>query len=80
VPYGILIRRSAQPEDKPALYAAQFALSNAALMIAYPLAGRLGAGVGMAVTFAAFGAVAAAATLAAARLWPPGDSADARRA
>jgi MFS family permease len=70
VPYGILIRRSAQPEDKPSLYAAQFALSNAALMIAYPLAGTLGADAGMAVTFTLFGAVTAAAALAAAWLWP----------
>lgn len=72
-PYGILIRRSAPPEDKPALYAVNFALSNACLLIAYPLAGRLGAEAGMTSAFAAFGFATAAATLLALWLWPRDD-------
>lgn len=38
-PSGRLLRRSANPEDRPALFAAQFALSHACWLIAYPLAG-----------------------------------------
>ena len=42
-PSGRLLRRSAKPEDRPALFAAQFALSHACWLIAYPLAGWAGA-------------------------------------
>jgi MFS family permease len=70
-PYGILIRRSAAPADKPSLYAAQFAISHLCLLVAYPLAGRLGAEAGMPATFAVLGTIAALAGLAAAKLWPP---------
>jgi len=72
-PSGRLLRRSAHPEDRPALFAAQFALSHACWLLAYPAAGWLGVGVGMPVTFALFAAVAALAVLLAARLWPAGD-------
>jgi predicted MFS family arabinose efflux permease len=73
-PYGFLIRRTiAAPEDKPPLYAAQFALSHLCLLLAYPLAGWLGAATGMRMTFAVLGTVAAAAGLLAQRLWPPED-------
>ncbi|WP_428927120.1 MFS transporter [Marinibacterium sp. SX1] len=40
-PSGRLLRRSAQPEDRPAVFAAQFALSHACWLLAYPLAGWL---------------------------------------
>ncbi len=73
-PYGFLIRRTiAAPEEKPPLYAAQFALSHLCLLLAYPLAGWLGAEAGMRMTFAIFGTAAAVAGLAAQRLWPPED-------
>jgi MFS family permease len=75
-PYGFLIRRTiAAPEEKPPLYAAQFALSHLCLLLAYPLAGWLGAEAGMRMTFAIFGTAAAVAGLAAQRLWPPEDDA-----
>ena len=45
-PTGRLLRRSAHAEDRPALFAAQFALSHACWLITYPLAGRLGAAAG----------------------------------
>ncbi len=35
-PSGRLLRRSAQPEDRPAIFAAQFALSHACWLITYP--------------------------------------------
>lgn len=40
-PSGRLLRRSAHPEDRPAIFAAQFALSHACWLVAYPLAGLL---------------------------------------
>ncbi len=72
-PSGRLLRRSSHPEDRPALFAAQFALSHACWLLAYPAAGWLGARVGMAPTFAALAAVAGGAVMLAAVLWPAGD-------
>lgn len=72
-PAGRLLRRSANPEDRPALFAAQFALSHACWLIAYPLAGWLGAGQGQAAAFAGTAALAAVGALGAATLWPPQD-------
>ena len=72
-PSGRLLRRSAAPEDRPALFAAQFALSHACWLITYPLAGWLGAKVGLSATFVVLAALAAAAVVAAARLWPSHD-------
>jgi len=69
-PAGRLLRRSAHPEDRPALFAAQFALSHACWLLTYPLAGRLGATAGLAPTFLVMAAVAVAGILAAVRLWP----------
>lgn len=72
-PTGRLIRRSSHPEDRPALFAAQFALSHATWLLSYPLAGWLGATAGMQVTFIAMAAIAAVGVVAATRLWPAGD-------
>jgi predicted MFS family arabinose efflux permease len=54
-PTGRLLRRSAIPEDRPAAFAAQFSLSHAAWLVTYPLAGWLGASLGMPVTLAILG-------------------------
>ncbi len=72
-PSGRLLRRSSQPEDRPALFAAQFALSHACWLITYPLAGWLGATVGMPATFLAMAAFAGVSVLAAVKLWPVRD-------
>ena len=64
-PSGRLLRRSAQPEDRPAVFAAQFALSHACWLLTYPLAGWLGATAGMKTTFVALGAIAAFAIVLA---------------
>ena len=42
-PAGRLLRRSCHEVDRPRVFAAQFALSHACWLIAYPLAGWLGA-------------------------------------
>jgi len=69
-PSGRLLRRSAHAEDRPAVFAAQFALSHACWLITYPLAGWLGAALPLATLAGLFGLEAAAATIAAAWLWP----------
>jgi MFS family permease len=69
-PSGRLLRRSAESGDRPALFAAQFALSHACWLITYPLAGWLGVAVGLAPTFLLMAAVAALGAGLAVRLWP----------
>jgi MFS family permease len=75
-PTGRLIRRSSHPDDRPALFAAQFALSHATWLLSYPLTGWLGATAGMQVTFITMAAIAAFGVVAAKRLWPAGDPAE----
>ncbi|MER9557833.1 MFS transporter [Mesorhizobium sp. M0323] len=72
-PSGRLIRRSADAVDRPALFAAQFALSHACWLITYPIAGRVGAAMGLPFTFILLGVIGAAALLAAIWLWPKHD-------
>jgi predicted MFS family arabinose efflux permease len=73
-PAGGLLRRSAEPEDRQYLYAAQFAFAHGCLLITYPLAGWLGASAGLKIDFAVLGLMAAVAVVLAARLWPRADS------
>ncbi|MCL6285017.1 MFS transporter [Ruegeria sp. 2012CJ41-6] len=68
-PVGRLLRRSAPPEDRPALFAAQFTLSHACWLLAYPLTGWLLARFGPAPSFFALGGICALSLLAARRLW-----------
>lgn len=72
-PAGRLLRRSAHPGDRPALFAAQFALSHACWLLAYPLAGWLGAAAGTTAAFLVMAALAGAGVAAALILWPAGD-------
>jgi MFS family permease len=72
-PAGILLRRSAHPEDRPSLFAAQFALSHTGWLITYPAAGWLGGNMGMPAAFIVLGIAAAAGALAALVLWPAHD-------
>ena len=72
-PSGRLLRRSANAEDRPALFAAQFALSHVCWLVCYPLVGQLGARVGIAAAFGAMAVLAAIGTLAAIWLWPISD-------
>ena len=51
-PSGRLLRRSANAEDRPAVFAAQFALSHGCWLITYPLAGQIGAAIGQVAAFA----------------------------
>lgn len=69
-PSGLLLRRSSQQQDRPALFAAQFALSHACWLITYPLAGWLGLEATMPVTFFVLAALAAAGMITALAFWP----------
>lgn len=72
-PSGRLLRRSANAEDRPALFAAQFALSHGCWLLTYPLAGQIGARIGQAAAFGTLAVVAGAGTVAAWLLWPARD-------
>lgn len=73
-PAGRLLMRSAHEGDRPALYAAQFALSHACWLIAYPLAGWAGGLLSMTQVFPLLAAVVLASSLAALLLWPRRES------
>lgn len=75
-PSGRLLRRSAREEDRPALFAAQFALSHACWLITYPVAGWMGARVGLNASFLMLAALAGVMTVASAFLWPSDDPAE----
>ncbi|MEX1056084.1 MAG: MFS transporter, partial [Natronospirillum sp.] len=72
-PIGRLLTRSAHGEDRPALFAAQFSLSHAGWLAAYPLAGWLGSLVGMQITLTVLAGLALVALIAAIKLWPSND-------
>lgn len=74
-PTGRLLRRSANAEDRPTLFAAQFALSHGCWLVAYPLVGWLGATAGQAAALAGMAALAILGVLLAAWLWPGHDPA-----
>lgn len=73
-PGGRLLRRSSGSEDRPALFAAQFALSHVCWLLAYPLAGQMGAKAGMGGAFMASAVLALAGVLVAIRIWPSVDA------
>ena len=72
-PSGRLLRRSAHSEDRPAVFAAQFALSHACWLVTYPLAGWTGEAFGMGAAMATLGVLALAASILALFVWPAGD-------
>lgn len=73
-PIGRLLTRSSHGEDRPALFAAQFSLSHAGWLVAYPLAGWVGSVAGMQITLVMLASLALIALIPAIRLWPSVDS------
>lgn len=69
-PSGRLLRRSAHPEDRPAIFAAQFALSHACWLLTYPLAGWLMTAYGTVPALFVLAGVAALGVGVALRFWP----------
>lgn len=72
-PSGRLLRRSAHAGDRPALFAAQFALSHACWLLTYPLAGWLLTVYGIVPALVGLALIAAIGLLVAVVLWPSGD-------
>lgn len=72
-PVGRVLRRSSNGEDRPALFAAHFALSHACWLIAYPLAGVISASFGTDAAFLALAAVGGLGAVTMLMLWPAFD-------
>jgi MFS family permease len=72
-PGGRLLRRSADSDDLPFLFAAQFSLSHVCWLVAYPLAGWVGARLGLGSAFVALSGVALLGLSFAWRAWPRHD-------
>ncbi|MFZ5728960.1 MAG: MFS transporter [Pseudomonadota bacterium] len=72
-PSGRLLRRSASPEDRSAVFAAQFALSHACWLVTYLTAGQVGARAGLGWTLLALAVLALAGFVAALVFWPRSD-------
>jgi len=68
-----IMNRSAQPQDRPAVFAAQFALSHACWLVTYPLAGWIGARFGLNAAASALAGLGLASLAVALRLWPAND-------
>ncbi|SNT36236.1 MFS transporter [Antarctobacter heliothermus] len=69
-PSGRLLKRSAHPEDRPAVFAAQFALSHACWLVTYPLAGWLITVSGSTFAFALLAVLAGIGMMSGTVLWP----------
>lgn len=72
-PAGRLLKQSSDQADRPPLFAAQFALSHVCWLVAYPLAGQVGAQIGMASAFLLLAALAGIGFVLALWLWPRSD-------
>lgn len=72
-PAGRLLKRSAREGDRPAVFAAQFALSHACWLLAYPLAGWLGSVFGIMTAFTVLALIALVSTTVAVSMWPASD-------
>ena len=70
---GRVVEASCNPSDRSAFFSAHFSLSHAAWLVAYPLAGWIGALAGLGAAFAVTTAGALLACFAAVRLWPRDD-------
>ncbi|MEW2915950.1 MFS transporter [Ruegeria sp. ANG10] len=72
-PSGRLLRRSSHEADRPALFAAQFALSHVCWLVAYPLSGWLMTWHGTVEALLALALTGAIGIFCALRLWPRDD-------
>lgn len=74
-PSGRLLRRSAHAEDRPSVFAAQFALSHACWLVAYPVAGWVGESAGLPIALLALAVLAAVGVVIGLCVWPASDPA-----
>lgn len=73
-PSGRLLRHSAHAEDRPAIFAAQFALSHVCWLITYPIAGWAGSVFSLPIAMALLGVIALMGAIAALLVWPQASS------
>lgn len=74
-PSGRLLTRSTEPEDRPAVFAAQFTLSHACWLLLYPLSGWLMTRFGAIVVMTTITCASALGIAAALTIWPRSDKA-----
>ncbi|MGE0530776.1 MAG: MFS transporter [Hyphomonadaceae bacterium] len=74
-PVGRVLRRSAHAEDRPALFAAQFALSHTCWLIAYPVAGYVSASADTSAAFWSLAGLCAVGAITTAVMWPASEDA-----
>ncbi len=72
-PAGRVVNRSSSVSDRPSYFSAQFSLSHACWMVAYPLAGELGLLLGIETTALLSGMAIVLFTVLGATLWPRED-------
>lgn len=68
-PSSRLLRRNSTDTNRPAVFAAQFSLSHACFLLTYPLAGILGAAIGLPATALVLALIGSAGLLVAAVAW-----------
>ena len=71
-PIGRVLTRIAEPGERPSLFAAQFSVSHAAWLVAYPAAGAIGVWLGVPEASLALGVMAGLSVVVGAALWRPG--------
>ncbi|UUV28677.1 MFS transporter [Amycolatopsis roodepoortensis] len=69
-PVGRVLRRSSHAGDRPAVFAAQFSLSHACWLLAYPIAGWLATAAGFTATWTVLAVLGLAGLVVAVRMWP----------
>lgn len=72
-PGGLVITKSATSRDRPAVFAAQFSLSHAGWMIAYPFAGWLAGHTSLEMSLLILSMMCASVAVAALAVWPAND-------
>ncbi|WP_323776087.1 MFS transporter [Leisingera sp.] len=72
-PGGLVIARSAGAGDRASVFAAQFSLSHAGWLVAYPLAGELGARAGLEPALMILSGLTIGVVALALRVWPATD-------
>ncbi|MEW2919476.1 MFS transporter [Ruegeria sp. ANG10] len=72
-PSGRLLTRSTRPEDRPAVFAAQFTLSHVCWLVLYPLTGWIMTTTSTAATLGWMTLIAAPGVVVALMIWPRSD-------
>jgi MFS family permease len=75
-PGGLVIARSAAAKDRASVFAAQFSLSHAGWLVAYPLAGWLAVRIGLENALVALSVLCALTVLVATRVWKASDTSE----